>query len=438
MQDARGKMMNQYWIGRGTWYVVRKSRYAHLHCIKRSALQVLLVTLLLVTACQSTNGTAQANRFSGVIEGTKVNVMTEIGGRIVSLAADEGDPVTVGQPIVTLDDAALISQVKQAQAALSAAEANLAQVKAGSRQEAIDAAAAAVQQAQAEQAGAALTLSNTLKIRDNPQQIDAQLDAARSGVKLAEQGVAVAQTKLDEARYWRDFYNNDKSKRETLDKQIGIAQKDLEAAQAQLNGAKAQLAALQAMRSNPVGLQAQVNQASSAYSLTVASAAAAAADLADLKAGPTSEDVAIAEAKVQQAQAQLKLAQAYQSRAQIAAPLTGLITERSAHVGETAQAGAPLLSIVNLDTVDMIVYVPQAQLPRVKIGSPVNVYADAYPNDVFTGEVVSIAQQAQFSPRDTQTKDDRTSIVFAVKVRLANADGRLKAGMTADAEIELK
>ena len=379
-----------------------------------------------------------ANRFSGVIEGTKVNVVTEIGGRIVSLAADQGDTVTAGQPIVMLDEAALTSQVKQAQAAVSAAEANLAQVKAGSRVEAIEAAAAAVQQAEAEQAGAALTLSNTIKLRDNPQQLDAQLDAARSGVKLAEQNVSVAQTKLAEARYWRDFYDNDNSKHETLDKQIGIAQKNLEVAQTQLKGAKAQLAALQVMRSSPIGLQAQVNQAGSAYSLTVASAAVAEANLADLKAGPTPEDLAVAEAKVQQAQAQLKLAQAYQSRAQIAAPLTGLVTERSAHAGETVQPGAPLLSIVNLDTVDMIVYVPQAELPRVKIGSPVKVYADAYPNEVFTGEVASIAQQAQFSPRDTQTKDDRTNIVFAVKLRLPNGDGRLKSGMTADAEIELK
>jgi HlyD family secretion protein len=408
------------------------------YCVKSRRSYALLVTLLLVTACQSNGSTAPANRFSGVIEGTKVNVVTEIGGRIASLMADEGDTVTVGQSIVTLDEAALASQVKQAQAAVSAAEANLAQVKAGSRAEAIEAAAAAVQQAEAEQAGAAMTLRNTLKLRDNPQQLDAQLDAARSGVKLAEQTVSIAQTKLTEARYWRDFYDNDNSKHETLDKQIGIAQKNLEAAQAQLRGAKAQLGALQIMRSNPVGLQAQVNQASSAYSLTVASAAVAAANLADMKAGPTPEDIGVAEAKVQQAQAQLKLAQAYQSRAQIAAPLTGLVTRRSAHLGETVQPGAPLLSIVNLDTVDMIVYVPQAELPRVKIGSPVKVYADAYPNEAFAGEVASIAQQAQFSPRDTQTKDDRTNIVFAVKVRLPNSDGRLKAGMTADAEIELQ
>jgi multidrug resistance efflux pump len=235
-------------------------REASHYCVKRKSGYALLVTLLLVTACQSADGSQPSNHFNGVLEGTKVNVVAEVGGRVVDIAVDEGDPVTLGQSLVTLGDAALLAQVKQAQAALSAAEANLAQVKAGTRREAIDAAEAALQQAQAERTGAALTLSNTLKIRANPQQINAQVDAARSGVALAEQNVTVAQTRLAEARYWRDFYDSDKSKHETLDKQIGIAQKNLEAAQAQLNGARAQLNALQAMRSHPVLLQAQVNR----------------------------------------------------------------------------------------------------------------------------------------------------------------------------------
>jgi HlyD family secretion protein len=407
-------------------------------CVRRKWSYALLVTLLLVTACQANNGSKASSRFSGVLEGTKANVAAEIGGRITDIAVDEGEAVTLGQPIVMLDDAALRAQVRQAEAALSAAEASLAQVKAGTRREAIAAAEAALEQTRAERAGAMLTLSNTVQIRGNPQQINAQVDAARAAVTLAEQNVAVMQTRLAEARYRRDFYNDDKDKRETLDKEIAIAQKNMEAAQAQLAGTRAQLDALQAMRSDPVILQAQVNQARQAYSMTIASEAEAAAFVTELKAGPTPEEIALAEAKVQQARASLKLARAYQARAQIAAPLTGLVAQRSGHVGETAQPGAALLSIVNLDTLEMIIYVPQAQLPRVQIGAPVKVVVDAYPNEVFTGEVVNIAQQAQFSSRDTQSKEDRANVVFAVKVRLDNAAGRLKSSMTADAEVEWK
>ena len=241
------------------------------------------------------------------------------------------------------------------------------------------------------------------------------------------------QTRLEEARYWRQFYDNDKDRRETLDKQIAIAQVNLEAAQAQQAGAQAQLSALQAMRSDPVALQAQVNAARSAYSLTRASVRIAEAQLAELKAGAAVEDIAVAEAQLHQAQAQLELAQAYRSRATIAVPLTGLIAQRSAQVGEVVQPGSALVSIVNLDTVEMTVYVPQSDLPRLRVGDTTNVFVDAYPNETFTAEVQSIAQQAQFTARDTQNKDDRASIVFAVKLRLNNSDGRLKAGMTADA-----
>src|SRR5512136_1701449 len=97
------------------------------HYARRKGKHGLLLALLLVTACQADNGSNASSRFSGVLEGTKVNVVAEVGGRITDIAVDEGDTVTLGQPIVTLDDAALQAQVKQAQAALSAAEANLAQ-----------------------------------------------------------------------------------------------------------------------------------------------------------------------------------------------------------------------------------------------------------------------------------------------------------------------
>ena len=398
----------------------------------------LCLLLWLAVACQSTATNPNELRVTGVIEGTQVEVVAEVSARVVSIAANEGDRVSAGDPIVTLDDAAFVVQVKQAEAAMSAAQANLAQVKAGMRQEAIDAAQAAVRQAQAERDGAQVTISNTQTIRDNPQELKAQIDAARAGVKLAAQNVGVLQTRLAEARYWREFYDNDKARRKTLDKQIAIAQKNLEIAQAQQVGAQAQGAALEAMRSDPVALQAQVNAARSAYSLTLANVTVAEAKLAELKAGAVKEDLALAEAQVHQAQAQLKLAQAHQSRAKIAAPLTGLVAQRSAKVGEVVQPGGMLLSIVNLDVVDMTVYVPQSDLPRVKVGDTVKVQVDAYPNETFDGEIKSIAQQAQFTARDTQNKDDRASIVFAVKIRLVNADGRLKAGMTADAVFNLQ
>jgi HlyD family secretion protein len=375
---------------------------------------------------------------NGVIEATQATVVAEAGGRVVEVAADEGDTVEMGQALVKLDDAVFQVQVKQAQAALGAAEANLRQVKAGARSEEIAAARAALTQAQAERDGAALAYKDAAAIRDNPQQLLAQIDAARTGVKLAEQNVAVMRSGLGEAQWWREFQDDTKGLKYSLDKKVGMAQRELEAAQAQLEGAKAQLAALEAMRQAPVALNAQVNAALSGYSMTLASVPVAQAALAELEAGPTPEEVALAEAQVHQAQAGLKLAQAYLKRATVRAPLSGIVASRSARVGETVQAGAALMTVMNLDEVDLVVYVPQVELPRMRLGTPVQVKVDAYPGQVFTGQVISIARRAQFSSRDTQAREDRANMVFAVKVHLMNADHRLKAGMTADATIVLQ
>ena len=396
---------------------------------------ILLVCMTLAaTACQP-GANSDTLALSGVIEATQATVVAEVGGRVVEIAADEGDSVQAGQALVRLDDAALQVQVKQAQAAVSAAEANLAQAKSGARKQDIAVAQAELAQAQAERDGAALAWRDAEKILDNPQQLVAQIDAARTAVKLAEQSVAVAQSKLAEARWWRDFYDGEPGRRASLDKQIAIAQDNLEAAQAQLDGAKAQVKALEAMRYAPVSLRAQVNSARSSYSMTLASVSVAEAALAELKAGSSPEEIALAEAQLHQAQAQLKLAQAYQSRAVVRAPLTGVTVSRSARVGEIAQPGAALLSVANLVEVTLVVYVPQAELPRVQLGAAAQVSVDAYPGQVFTGQVTSIARQAQFTPRDIQAREDRTNVVFAVKVRLPNADHRLKAGMTGDAVI---
>jgi HlyD family secretion protein len=400
-----------------------------------SHLLVLAFCTLLISACQSNNQASELG-YSGVIEATQVKVVAEVGGRILELGADEGDAAEAGQVLVKLDEAALQAQVKQAQAAVSAAQANLAQVKAGTRKEEIDAAQAALRQAQADRDGASQAYQDTVKLLNNPQQLLAQTDAARTGVKQAEQAVAIAQAKLAEARWWRDFYDDDPGRHESLDKQIAIAQRNLEAAQAQLEGAKSQLQALEAMRAAPVTLQAQVNGARNSYSMTLASVNVAEAALAESKAGAAAEEIALAEARLHQAQAQFKLAQAYLVRAVVRAPLSGVVLSRSARVGETAQPGAALMTLANLDEVTLVIYVPQTDLPRVRVGDRVQVTVDAYPGQVFDGQVSFIARQAQFTPRDTQAKEDRAKVVFAVKVRLPNTDHRLKAGMTGDAVIE--
>ena len=122
-------------------------------------------------------------------------------------------------------------------------------------------------------------------------------------------------------------------------------------------------------------------------------------------------------------------------RLELGAPVGGIVMDRTLHVGELAVPGAPLLTIADLDEVTLTVYVPEADLGQVSLGQPVEVTVDAY-SDTFAGKVSYIASQAEFTPKNVQTQEERVHMVFAVKIRLENAEHRLKPGMPADAAFQ--
>jgi multidrug resistance efflux pump len=109
--------------------------------------------------------------------------------------------------------------------------------------------------------------------------------------------------------------------------------------------------------------------------------------------------------------------------------------QRLAHIGELAAPGAPLFILADLDEVTLTVYVPEAELDQVSLGQTVEVTVDAY-DKVFIGQVTHIASQAEFTPKNVQTQEERVHMVFAVKVRLENIDHELKPGMPADAAFQ--
>ncbi|HID86124.1 MAG TPA: efflux RND transporter periplasmic adaptor subunit, partial [Anaerolineae bacterium] len=163
--------------------------------------------------------------------------------------------------------------------------------------------------------------------------------------------------------------------------------------------------------------------------------AVARAQLEALRAGPTEEQVAVAQAQVRQAEAALKTLQVQLEKMTLKAPRDGLVVERLVHVGEMAAPGMPLLKIADLNQVELTIYIPEIDIGRVRVGQTVEVTVDSFPGRIFTGKVVFIASQAEFTPKNVQTKEERVSLVFAVKARIPNPDHALKPGMPADAVI---
>ncbi|MGD8623543.1 MAG: efflux RND transporter periplasmic adaptor subunit [Anaerolineae bacterium] len=378
---------------------------------------------------------------SGTIEGTQVAIVSEFGGRIVRLDVREGDEVQAGQPLVWLDTSLLQAQMAQARAAVLAAESNLANVEAGTHPAEILGAQAALRQAFAERDAAETAWSDAQLILQNPQEIEAQIVEARTSVELAEVQIEQAQAQVAAAEADRFQYRargsmEEKWLYEVYDYQVQAAQQALEAARAQKTGARQVLAALEALRDQPLAILSQINLAEAHYNLAMAGVHVAQAQLDELQAGPAPEAVAVARAQVEQAEAAVAALQAQIGLMTLSSPIDGLVSSRSARAGEAALAGATLLTVANLDEVRLTIYLPEDELGRVYLGQQVEVQVDSYPDRAFTGTISYISQQAEFTPRNVQTEKERVNMVFAVKVRLSNPGHLLKPGMPADAFLQ--
>lgn len=428
--------------GLAAWWYITTSPQQATQLMTRLGLSSEQATQLVAQlAPEEARAAEAALSASGTIEGEEVSITAEVGGRIEALLADEGDEVEAGAVLVRLDEALLKAQVSQAQAALETAKAKLAQVKAGARPEEIAAAQAALAEARAAQEGAYRAWQNALEARDDPQQLEAQISQARTEVELARVQLDQARTALTEAEVTRDHYqlfqgsDEDKTKYLASLKQVEAAQANVQAAEATLKGAQVQLEHLLAMKEKPLVLNAQVNAARAEYQAAQAAVEMAQAKLEALEAGPTEEEVAVAQAEVARAEAALGVLEVQLEKLTLRSPTAGLVTGRMAQVGEMAVPGVSLMTVADLDEVTLTVYIPEDEIGRVKVGQAVEVSVDSFPGKVFEGRVSYIASEAEFTPKNVQTKKERVNMVFAVKVKVPNPEHKLKPGMPADAII---
>ncbi len=151
-----------------------------------------------------------------------------------------------------------------------------------------------------------------------------------------------------------------------------------------------------------------------------------------IRSGARPEERAAARAQRDQAEAQVALLQTKVSDCSIVAPRSGTILKRFVEPGEYAAPGGALLRLADLSVMEVMIYVPEAELPRIALGQRASVLIDAFPERSYDGEVVHISQTAEFTPKNIQTKDERTKLVFGVKIMVPNPDGTLKAGIPAD------
>jgi len=425
--------------------------------------QVLDRLGLLASAEES--GALQA---SGIIEADKLAVTAESGGRIVALLAGEGDSVEAGQALVRLDSALLEAQITQGGAAVGVAEAQLALAKGPARTGDLHQAQALVGQAEAFTEAARQAWLDAQTLRDNPQDLDLQIVAARTGVEVAGHLLAAATADSQaadlEIQFWERTVQLLQEGQDIsvpipggtiIDIHIASPSEKIAAANLQWNLAsqrtwqvheaereaeEALAAALSVVthlleqREDPQQLQVQVDAAEAAFRGAEAAEQVAGAGLLAVQAGASQEQIGLAEAQREYSQAALETLLIQRDKALLRAVRAGVVVACPVQVGGLALPGSTLLEIADLDNVTLTVYVPDDRLGEVRVGQEAGVRVDSFPHRVFAGRVTRIADEAQYTPSAAAaTLEDRVQIVFAVEIALSNLDQALKPGMPADA-----
>jgi membrane fusion protein YbhG len=226
--------------------------------------------------------------------------------------------------------------------------------------------------------------------------------------------------------------------------QIASADADTGAAEAEQAAAEADLARFDALLKSNSGSQKQRDDAAARRDIALARvqaarqrARAAQETLARLRAGARPQEIQAARARVASVDAQIAILQKNLDDAVVRSAAGGLVTQKLTEAGEMVAPRAPLLVVTDLDHAWANAFVDEPDVPRIRLGQPATVFTDAGGRGI-AGTVTFIASQAEFTPRNVQTAEERSKLVYRVKVSVDNRDGVLKEGMPVEVEVSLQ
>ena len=362
-------------------------------------------------------GDGRSIRVSGNIELTEVNISFKIPGKLIERHVDEGERVTAGMLLARLDKDQLVGQRERAVGAVASADSQQAQ-----QTTAIDFQAA--------------TLEGQIQQRSaEVQAAAARLAALVAGSRVQEKDQARAA--VDRAQTEYDRATNDWKRAQTLIKNEDISAADFdqyrtryETAEAQLKTAKEQLGmVLEGPRKEDID--------ASRAQLATAQAVVRVAEAQRLELKRQRQQLVQRAADVGQRKADLSVVQTQLDDTEAFSPIGGVVLVKSAEVGEVIAAGTAVLTVGDIDHPWVRAYIGESDKGRVKLGDKVNVTTDSYPGKIYPGRVSFISSEAEFTPKQIQTAEERAKLVYRVKIAVDNPKGELNSNMPADAEILL-
>ncbi len=341
-----------------------------------------------------------APRVSGVVEADEIRVGSLLGGRVAQVLVVEGQAVVRGEVLVELEPHDLLARVSEARARLAERRAVLSRLESGFRPEEVAQASARCQQLQAQ--------LEKLENGPRPQEIA----AAR-----AEADWAQAQLDLDRHAFERTRQLFEAGK--TTQLEMDRAHKAVDAS-----------VALQRVRSEQLALLLEGSRNEDIAAAKAALAEAVAARQL-LQAGYRSEELVQARSAVEAAVAALQAVSVLIEELSIRAPIDGLVEAVDLREGDLISPQAPVVSIADTSRLWLRAFVPENRLD-LQLGQQLEISVDSFPERRFHGELSFIARQAEFSPRNVQTADARSQLVFRVKIEIVEGRALLRPGTNAD------
>lgn len=390
---------------------------------------------------------------SGTIASLEVNVAPQIGGQVVSVSVEEGTQVNAGDELFRLDDSLFKAQRAQAEASIQLAESAVSSAKA-QYDLVLNNARLQDQQNRVSNWNASQPSQFDLPVwyfdkEEKLASANLEIDAAKTGLdkekanlekvltNVASQEFLNAEKRVSDAQaafvVADQVLSQANSAQENEDLQ-NFAQDQYDAAENELKSAQTDYTRLLTTQGakDVLEARARVKVAQERYDRAL--------DYYNsFLSGDQSLQVKAAEAGVQQAEAALAQAQAALAtldvqieKTIIRAPMDGVVLIRNLEIGETVAPGGIVMSIGHLQEVELVVYIPETEYGKVRLGDQVSISVDSFPGETFIGTVVNISDKAEFTPRNVQTVEGRRATVYGIKISVPNPDLKLKPGMPAD------
>ena len=352
---------------------------------------------------------------SGHIEVTEVDMSFRLPGHVSRLLVEEGDGLKKGALLAELEQTVLRARRDQAAAQIREFEARQASLILGTKIKE-DVVAAEVRRAEAG-VSAAGARYQSLKTGSREEEI-AEAAAARDG----------ARTEWENRERDLERMKNLFERRIISLSQYDAARTSAEAARASYEAAEERFKLIKAGPRREMVLEGKANLAGS-------DAALSAAEAGRLEVEKMRLDLKALQAQADYARAMLAAAEDDLANARLYAPFDGFVTVKDVEEGEFVQAGTPVITMAQLDRVWVKTYVPETRLGLVRLGQKAEVISDTFPGKTYPGTVTYISPQAEFTPKNVQTKEERVKLVYRIKVTLENPNQELKAGMPVDVHL---